>query len=83
MGSQDEYLENEHNEFVNSDLFCQMVKEKIEHSHYHKYDGIAPEGFILIPQITLERLKDFDFWKEWKTNPKILTDFAKKDVDLI
>ena len=66
MGKQDDMLEQEHNEFVNSELFCQMIKEKVEHSHYHKYEGIAPEGFLLIPEQTLERLKDFDYWKEWK-----------------
>lgn len=81
MGNQDNILEQMHNEFVNSDLFHQMIKEKIEYSHYYKYDGIAPEGFILIPEITLERLKDFEFWKEWKNNPKILVEFAKKDVN--
>jgi hypothetical protein len=79
MGNQDSILEQEHNEFVNNELFCQMIKEKIEYSHYHKYDGIAPEGFIMIPEITLERIKDFEFWKEWKHNPSILLDFAKKD----
>lgn len=79
MRNQDNILEQEHNDFINSELFCQMIKEKIEHSHYHKYDGIAPEGFLLIPEITLERLKDFDFWKEWKHNTSILIDFAKKD----
>ena len=63
MGSQDNILEQEHNEFVNSELFCQMIKEKIENSHYYKYDGIAPEGFILVPEQTLERLKDFDYWQ--------------------
>ena len=29
MGSQDNILEQEHNEFINSELFCQMIKEKI------------------------------------------------------
>ena len=81
MGSQDDMLEQEHNEFVNGDLFYQMIKDKIEYSHYHKYDGIAPEGFILIPEITLERLKDFEFWKEWKNNPNILVELSKKDVN--
>ena len=73
MGSQDNILEQEHNEFVNSELFCQMIKEKIENSHYYKYDGIAPEGFILVPEQTLERLKDFDYWKEWTQKYPILS----------
>jgi hypothetical protein len=35
-----------------------------------KYEGIAPEGFVLVCEKTLEALKDFDTWKEWK-NDKI------------
>ena len=80
MGSQDNMIEQEHNEFVNSELFCQMIKEKIENSHYHKYDGIAPEGFILIPEQTLERLKDFDYWKEWKYDLTTFNKDVKEDT---
>ena len=70
----------EHNEFVNDELFCQMIKEKIKNSHYHKYDGIAPEGFILIPEQTLERLKDFDYWKEWKYDLTTFNKDVKEDT---
>jgi len=80
MGNKDNILEQQHNEFIKDDLFCQMIQEKIEHSHYHKYDGIAPEGFILIPEITLERLKDFETWKEWKNNPDFLKKLMSDDV---
>ena len=31
-----------------------------------KFNGIAPEGFILVHKDTLEELKDFEVWKEWK-----------------
>lgn len=31
-----------------------------------KFVGVAPEGFILIHESTLEQLKDFDTWKDWK-----------------
>lgn len=70
----------EHNEFVNDELFCQMIKDKIKNSHYHKYDGIAPEGFILIPEQTLERLKDFDYWKEWKYDLTTFNKDVKEDT---
>jgi hypothetical protein len=33
-----------------------------------KYDGVAPDGFILISEGALEELKVFDIWKEWKNN---------------
>lgn len=80
MGSQDNILEQDHNEFVNDELFCQMIKERIEHSHYYKYQGVTPEGFILIPEQTLERLKDLDYWMEWKDNPNILMRDMKEDT---
>ena len=31
-----------------------------------KYVGVAPEGFILVHESSLEQLKDFDTWKDWK-----------------
>jgi len=33
-----------------------------------KYDGVAPDGFIMISEGALEELKVFDTWKEWKNN---------------
>jgi hypothetical protein len=42
------------------------IKEKIENSGYYKFQGIAPEGFILLPESVIEDLKDFDNWKEFK-----------------
>jgi hypothetical protein len=53
------------------------IKEKIENSHYHKFEGIAPEGFILVPEDVLEQLRDFDTWKEWKNNPELLVEMIK------
>ncbi len=56
----------------------QNIKEKIKNSHYYKYSAIAPEGYFLVSESVLEKLKDFDFWKEWKNNPELLIDFMKK-----
>ena len=39
-----------------------------EEGHIRKFDGVAPDGFILIHEKTLESLKDFEIWKEWKNN---------------
>ena len=54
------------------------IKEKIKYSHYYKFQGIAPEGFVLIPEEALERLKDFDTWKEWKHDPEVLINIIKE-----
>ena len=45
-----------------SEFFDAMMKERIKHSNYHKFVGIAPEGFTLVPNEVLEELKDFDTW---------------------
>lgn len=54
------------------------IKEKIKNSHYYKFQGIAPEGFLLVPSDVLEKLKDFDTWKEWKNNEEILINMIKE-----
>jgi hypothetical protein len=33
-----------------------------------KYEGLAPEGFVLVCEKTLEDLKDFEIWKKWKND---------------
>lgn len=50
-----------------------MSSEKIdlkkilkERGAINKYVGVVPEGFILLHEKTLEDLKDFEIWKEWK-----------------
>jgi hypothetical protein len=54
------------------------IHEKIKDAHYHKFQGVAPEGFLLIPEDALNALKDFDTWKEWKNNPQILSNIIKE-----
>jgi len=46
------------------------LQEKIKDAHYYKYAGIAPEGFVLIPEEVLEEIKDFDVWKEFISDEK-------------
>jgi hypothetical protein len=53
------------------------IKEKIKNSHYYRFQGIAPEGFILVPEDVLEQLRDFETWKEWKNNPELLVEMIK------
>ena len=59
------------------------IKYKIKNSHYYKFGGIPPEGFSLIPTKTMERLMDFDNWKEWKNNPEVLEKWMIEDVEKI
>lgn len=54
------------------------INQKIKDAHYYKFEGVAPEGFVLVPEEVMEKLKDFDFWKEWKSNPRILEEESKK-----
>jgi len=48
------------------------IKEKIKNSHYHKFEGVAPEGFKLIPEQVLEELKKAHIWNEWRKDEKVL-----------
>jgi hypothetical protein len=44
-----------------------------------KYDGIAPEGFLLICEKTLEDLKEFEIWKSWKNGNITIKELNKKN----
>lgn len=48
------------------------IKEKIKNSHYHKFQGVAPEGFLLIPEEVLQKLKIPEIWKTWRDDDKFL-----------
>lgn len=44
-----------------------------------KFQGCAPEGFILVHEKTLEDLKDFDVWKDWKNQNFTIYELNKKN----
>lgn len=48
------------------------IKEKIKNSHYHKFEGVAPEGFVLIPREVLLKLKTPEIWKTWVDDDSLL-----------
>lgn len=48
-----------------------------EHGSILKFNGVAPEGFILVHEKTLEELKDFDTWKSWKHNEITIEEMNK------
>jgi hypothetical protein len=58
------------------------IKEILEREgEVRKFVGVAPEGFVLIHEKTLEDLKDFDVWKDWKNGNLKLQDLDKKNFE--
>lgn len=74
------YIEQEHEDFVNSDDFQSMIQEKIEYSEYYKFLGCAPEGFTLVPNEVLEKLKHFEHWKSYKNEENWIEETSKKTL---
>jgi hypothetical protein len=56
----------------------ELIKEKIKNAHYHKFTGVAPDGFILIPKEVLEELKKPHIWNEWGKDNSILEEMIIK-----
>ena len=52
-----------------------------EEGHIRKFDGVAPEGFILVHEKTLEDLRNMDTWLEWKMDRVTIKDLNKKNFD--
>ena len=50
-----------------------------EEGPMRKYNGLAPEGFVLICEKTLEDLKNFEIWKEWKNGYITLKELNNKN----
>lgn len=34
----------------------------------NRYAGVAPEGYVLLLDKTIQDLENFEIWKEWKNN---------------
>jgi hypothetical protein len=34
----------------------------------NRYAGVAPEGYVLLLDKTIQDLQNFEIWKEWKNN---------------
>ena len=45
-----------------------MSKIPISEIVKNRYSGVAPEGFLLLHEKTIQDLQDFEIWKEWKNN---------------
>lgn len=63
-------------------LSTEEIKKIIkEEGSIRKFDGVAPEGFVLVHEKTLEELKDFDTWKMWKNDEISIREMNKKNFD--
>ena len=48
-----------------------------------KFEGNTPEGFVLVHERTLEELKIFEVWKEWKHNQISIKELNNKHFDIL
>ena len=48
-----------------------------EEGHIRKFQGVAPEGFVLVHEKTIQDLKNWYVWEQWKDG-KISTDELNK-----
>ena len=63
---------------LSMDDIKKIIKEE---GHIRKFSGIAPEGFVLVYEKTLEDLKDFDTWKKWKNDEISIHEMNKINFD--
>jgi len=52
-----------------------------EEGEVRKFGVVAPEGFVLVHEKTLEKLKDFDTWKMWKHNQITIKELNKTNFN--
>ena len=52
-----------------------------EDGEVRKFGGVAPEGFVLVHEKTLEQLKNFETWKRWKHNEITIKELNKTNFD--
>jgi len=43
--------------------------------------NVAPEGFVLVHEKTIEDLKDFYTWKSWKNNEITIKELNNKNFE--
>ncbi len=56
------------------------IKEILENEgEVRKFVGVAPEGFVLVHEKTLQDLQDFEIWKDWKNGLKSIEDLNKSN----
>jgi hypothetical protein len=54
------------------------IKEILEkEGEVRKFVGVSPEGFVLVHEKTLEDLKEFNIWKDWKNGLTTIEEMNK------
>ena len=53
----------------------------IKHGLEYRFSGCAPEGFVLVHEKTLDDLKDFDIWKQWKNDEITIQEINRLHFD--
>jgi hypothetical protein len=52
-----------------------------EEGHIRKFTGIAPEGFVLVHEKTLEDLRNWYIWEQWKNGEVSIETLNKNNFD--
>jgi hypothetical protein len=52
-----------------------------EEGNVRRFVGVAPEGFVLVHEKTLQDLQDFEIWREWKNNVTSIKKLNIKNFD--
>jgi hypothetical protein len=58
------------------------IKKIIKDEGYiRKFQGVAPEGFVLVHEKTLEDLKNWYIWEQWKQEKISVDELNKINFD--
>jgi hypothetical protein len=52
-----------------------------EEGFIRKFQGVAPDGFVLVHEKTLEDLKNWFVWEEWKKGNITINELNKNNFD--
>ena len=66
------------NNYPSESEIMKMIKEE---SIIRKFDSVAPEGFVLVHEKTLEELKEFEKWMMWKNNDISIKEMNKNNFN--
>ena len=55
-----------------------LIKEE---GHIRKFEGVAPDGFVLVHEKTLEDLKNWYIWEQWKDGKMSIQELNKNNFD--